>query len=322
MPDNLNSIDVVLVGAGPMAIDYAKVLKHLGVGFTVVGRSREGIANFQEQTGVIGVSGGISNWETKDTKINCGIIAVNCEALKKTAIELMNLGIRKILLEKPAGLTSKEIHAISEHASKTKTQIFVGYNRRFYSSVMKAQKLIEEDKGVSSFNFEFTEWCDQVPDHLKRSETGKNWFLANSSHVLDTAFYLGGEPEKFYSYTSGGNDWHSKATVFAGAGIAQSGALFSYQANWDAPGRWKIEILTRKHRYIFCPLEKLQILKHNATGAQFIEIDDFLDTEFKPGLYRQTEYFLREDAADFLLGIHAHYKRVITFYEKIINPKL
>ncbi len=72
----------------------------------------------------------------------------------------------------------------------------------------------------------------------------------------------------------------------------------------------------------FCPLEKLQILKHNATDAQFIEMDDVLDAEFKPGLYRQTEYFLRADAATFLLDIHAHYKRVITFYEKIINPKV
>jgi predicted dehydrogenase len=322
MPDNLNSIDVILVGAGPMAIDYAKVLKHLGVDFTVVGRSREGIATFQEKTGIIGVPGGIPNFKKKNTKISFGIIAVNCEALKKTAIELMNLGVRKILIEKPAGLTSKEIYTIGEYANKTKSQVFVGYNRRFYSSVMKAQKLIEEDKGVLSFNFEFTEWCDQIPDRLKRSETGKNWFLANSSHVLDTAFYLGGEPKKIHSYISGGNDWHPKATVFAGAGIAHSGALFSYQANWDAPGRWRIEILTQKHRYIFCPLEKLQILKHNTTDAQFIEIDDFLDTDFKPGLYRQTEHFLRADAATFLLDIHSHYKRVAAFYEQIINPKI
>ncbi len=321
MPDNLSSKNVVLFGAGPMAMDYAKVLKHLNANFTVAGRSREGIEKFQEQTGIAAIANGVPGWlKNRNTRAEHGIIAVSCEALATTAIELMDAGIRKILLEKPAGLTAREIHTVCEHAKKTGAKIFLGYNRRFQTSVIEARKLIEDDGGVQSFSFEFTEWCDDIADKLKHSDTGKNWVLANSSHVLDMAFYLGGDPKELHSWTAGGNDWHPTATVFAGAGVTHSGALFSYQANWDAPGRWGVEILTRKHRYIFRPLEKLQILKHNTVSVDLVKIDDQLDLDFKPGLYRQTESFLNEDLNAPLLNIHEHYKKVATCYEKIIHP--
>ena len=196
----------------------------------------------------------------------------------------------------------------------------MGYNRRFYASVIKAKKLIEDDQGILSFNFEFTEWCDDITNELKNSSTGENWFLTNSSHVLDLAFYLGGEPKELHSFTSGGNNWHPTATVFAGAGITYSGSLFSYQANWDAPGRWGVEVLTREHRYVFRPLEKLKILKHNTVISESVEIDDQWDLKFKPGLYQQTKSFLQEDSNAPLLDIHKHYEKVKTYYEKIIRP--
>jgi predicted dehydrogenase len=322
MSDNLSSKNVVLLGAGPMAMDYAKVLKHLGVHFTVAGRSRKGTKKFQGQMGIEAIPNGIPGWQEKgNTLAEYGIIAVSFEALATTAIELMDAGIRKILLEKPAGLTVQEIHKVCEHAKITETQIFIGYNRRFYASVIEAKKMIADDGGVQSFNFEFTEWCDRIPKELKHSIAGKNWFLANSSHITDMAFYLGGEPKELHTCTAGGNGWHPIATVFAGAGTTHSGALFSYQANWDAPGRWGVEVLTRKHRYIFRPLEKLKILKHNTVSVESVDIDDRLDLEFKPGLYRQTEAFLKEDSNAPLLNIHEHYEKVTTCYEKIIRPK-
>ena len=38
----------------------------------------------------------------------------------------------------------------------------VGFNRRFYSSVLKAKDIIHEDGGVKSFFFEFTEWSHVI----------------------------------------------------------------------------------------------------------------------------------------------------------------
>ena len=321
MSNNLTSKNVALFGAGPMAIDYAKVLKHLGVNLTVTGRSLDGTKKFQQETGIAAIPDGIPGWKEKgDTSAEYAIIAVSFECLSGTAIEVMDAGIRKILLEKPAGLTAQEIKGVCEKANETGTQIFVAYNRRFYSSVLKAREMIEEDGGVESFSFEFTEWCDYISDKLKYSDTGKNWFLANSSHIADMAFHLGGEPKEMHSYTAGGNDWHPTATVFAGAGTTHSGALFSYQANWEAPGRWAVEVITRKHRFIFRPLEKLKIQKINAVSAENVPIDDQVDIDFKPGLYQQTKSFLEEDPNAPFVDIHKHYENATTHYEKMIRP--
>jgi len=304
-----------------MAMDYTKVLKHLNTNFTVVGRSDEGTKKFQEQTGITAIPNGVSGWLKKGhTKADYGIVAVSFECLANTAIELMDTGVRKVLLEKPAGLTPQEIKSVREKAKETETQIFVGYNRRFYSSVLKAQEMVKDDGGVESFNFEFTEWCDKVKNHIKNSYVLENWFLANSSHVIDLAFFLGGKPMEFQSYAAGGNDWHPAATIFAGAGTTQQNALFSYRANWDAPGRWGVEILTGKHRYIFQPLEKLKVQKLNSIHTEDIDIDDQLDIDFKPGVYRQTKSFLTEDANPALLNIHEHYDNVTACYQKIITP--
>ena len=154
---------------------------------------------------------------------------------------------------------------------------------------------------------------------MKNTHVLKNWFLANSSHVIDLAFYLGGKPKKIQSYAAGGNNWHPAATIFAGAGITSDNTLFSYQANWEAPGRWGVQILTRHNRFILCPLEKLQTQKINSLHTENIEIDNHLDLEFKPGIYRQTKAFLEEQPNSAFLNIHEHYENVTKYYDKMIK---
>ena len=128
MSNNLSSKNVVLVGAGTMAMDYARVLKRMGVNFTVVGRSLEGTKKFKKKTGVVAIPNGVAGWQGKEN--NCaeyGIIAVSFEELATTAIKLMDTGIRKILLEKPAGLTAIEIKEICQIAKETGTKIFLHF---------------------------------------------------------------------------------------------------------------------------------------------------------------------------------------------------
>ena len=116
--------------------------------------------------------------------------------------------------------------------------------------------------------------------------------MANSSHVVDLAFFLGGKPARISSYKSGALKWHPKGSVFSGAGVSSSGALFSYSANWAAPGRWGVEIMTSKHRLIFRPLEKLQIQNIGSVSIEEVPIDYKLEKEFKPGLYSQVRAFI------------------------------
>jgi hypothetical protein len=86
--------------------------------------------------------------------------------------------------------------------------------------------------------------------------------------------------------------WHSTASIFAGAGVTDKGVLFSYQANWGAPGRWGVEVLTANYRLIFRPMESLQMMRKGSVKIESVEIDESLDKTFKPGLHEQVRRFI------------------------------
>ena len=305
--------DVLLIGAGSMAISHAQVLQGMNLKFTVVGRGEQSAQLFHEKTGINVITGGIEDWLSKNIEFpKYAIVAVTGTQLGNVTRRLIKHGIKNILLEKPGGLDNNDIKSVAKSAKESKANILLGYNRRFYASVLKAREIIEEDDGVTSFCFEFTEWPHTIIPLKKDPDEKKRWILHNSSHVIDLAFFLGGEPEEIHSYSSGGFDWHPDGTIFTGSGVSKSGALFSYHSNWNAPGRWSVEILTKNHRLIFRPLEKLQIQKLRSVAIEEVKIDDQLDIKYKPGLYHQIKAFLEGDTNNFI-NIHQQSSRLIIF---------
>lgn len=300
---NTNSCqEVVLIGTGPMAIEYARVLKSLGVQIVAVGRGEASAQKFESETGVVPVTGGVEVWAQKNRgKLpSTAIVACGEKWIGVAARALMVAGVRKLLLEKPGGFDVQDITQVHECARNEMAQVFVGYNRRFYASVKAARDIIVEDGGVTSFNFEFTEWSHVISGLNKEEGVKEQWFLSNSTHLIDLAYFLGGRPVDWQAYVAGTLDWHPQAAVFAGAGRSELGALFSYQANWLSPGRFGLDVLTRKRRLIFRPIEKLQVQNIGSVAINPVEIEDALDCTYKPGLYRQTEAFLSGKVGDCL----------------------
>lgn len=312
MTDN----QVLLVGAGPMAVAYAKVLAAHGAVPVAVGRGAKSAAAFRAETGLEAFEGGLDAWLAAGHPVPArAIVAVGEKWIGAAARSLMDAGARSLLVEKPGGFDPADIRSVAARALERGAEVFVGYNRRFYASVEAARRLAQEDGGVTSFNFEFTEWGHVIAPLEKEEGVKAQWFLANSTHVIDLAFHLGGAPAEMSCFTAGGVDWHPSATVFAGAGRTAAGALFSYQANWQAPGRWGVEILTRKRRFVFRPLEKLQAQNLGSVAIEPVAIDDALDQQFKPGLHRQVGAFLARDAS--VLPRIAEQVAMLGWYEKI-----
>lgn len=312
---------IVLIGAGHMGCEYAKVLRALDAEHEVVGRSEAGVKRFREQTDQPALAGGLDAWlPERRAEEYAAIVAVNVEALAVTTLRLMDAGVQNILLEKPAGLNTDEIGSVRERAAATGTRVMVAYNRRFYASTLKAQEIIREDGGVQSFAFDFTEWPHNVLAAIKHPGVLANWYLANSTHLVDLAFLLGGLPREMVTHIAGGADWHPAATRFVGAGVTEHNALFSYHANWDAPGRFSLEVMTARHRLIFRPVEKLHVTAQRSVSIDPVPLDDRLDQDFKPGLYRQTECFLTGEPHPNQVTIDQHYRHWTEWYQKIIRP--
>lgn len=301
-----------------MAIDYAKVLKALNVDMVVIGRGQASALQFENMTGLPVQTGGIEKWLLHKKNLPCqAIVAVGERLLGKVGIMLMEHGIKSLLVEKPGAATTGEVADVLRKAQEHNSKVYLAYNRRFYASVQQARQIIREDGGVTSFYFEFTEWSHVIKDLQKEPGVRENWLFHNSTHVIDLAFHLGGKPKDISCYTAGALNWHPASSIFAGAGASDRGALFSYNANWESPGRWGVEVLTRKHRLIFRPLEKLQIQKIGSIAVELLDIDDRLDVEYKPGLFKQTQAFINGDTQH--LCTIEEQANMVNLYNKIAN---
>ena len=314
------SDEIWLVGAGRMARAHAKVLKAIGRPFRVIGRGAHSAQTFTEEIGVEVKIGGLDDWLVRaDAPAGSAIVAVNVSALAESAIALMERGVRRLLLEKPGGVEPDEIDTVVATASKTGTDVYVAYNRRFFASVREARRLVAEDGGVTSFSFEFTELADAVARSPHPDRVKQNWFIANSSHVVDLAFFLGGEPDHMRALVAGSLPWHRKAARFAGCGTTRNGALFNYGADWGSAGRWGVEVMTPARRLMLRPLEVLQVQPKGTSTIEQIKIDDRLDQDYKPGLFRQMEAFVHGRDAELLLDIHSHARRLREVFLPILD---
>ena len=287
---------VLVIGTGNMAFEYAKVLKELGVSFEVLGRGVTSADTFAKKTQVQPFIGGLPLFlkERDISMFSHAIIATSVESLFSTMQDLVNIKFEHILIEKPAALSINELinnkSYILEYGNNAR--IYVAYNRRYYSSVIEAEKIIREDGGLRSMFFEFTEWTHKIDTKNKSKELLENWFFANSTHVIDLAFYFAGYPQKLSAnFVKGNLDWHNHS-IYSGSGITDKGVVFSYLSDWESSGRWCVELLTSKRRILLKPLEEVSYILKGSVQDIKHPINNELDLNFKPGLYRQVSDFI------------------------------
>jgi predicted dehydrogenase len=313
---------VLLIGTGQMAMDYTKVLSEIEVDFTVIGRGAKSALKYKDVTKISAITGGIEKYLRENplsTKTDI-IIAVGPEVLMDVLLLFKNDKMaERILIEKPSAISIDLLLSHANELGDLLSKSIVAYNRRFYASTQTAETLINEDGGLTSMNFEFTEWAHKIGPSLKSKGIKENWFFANSTHVVDLAFFLVGKPKIWQAYSKDGNlNWHKKS-IFVGAGISELDIPFSYQANWESAGRWSVELLTNKRRIFMRPMEKLFTQNVGSINIDEYIFDDSIDQEFKPGLYKQTESFLKNTQATRLLTLQEHIQNTKEIYAKMIH---
>lgn len=311
--------EVWLIGTSAICIEHAKVLNDISdINLTVIGRGSENAKKFYEQTQISPIIGGVTNFLKKNVSVpDYVIVAVGTNELKEVALELLNFGVKNILLEKPGAKSVEDLKEIQNSAKQNNANVLIAYNRRFYESVAKAKEIVKADGGILSCNFEFTEWSHIIEKLGHATDVMAKWFMGNSTHVVDLAFHLIGNPKEIASYTSGSLSWHPTGSIFSGAGISTNNILFSYHANWESAGRWSLEILTAKRKLIFRPMEQLAQTLKGTVAIEPVEIEFLYDTKFKPGFYLQTKSFL-ESQFDSFCTLEDQIEK-IKYYNQIAN---
>lgn len=290
---------VLLIGPGYMGREYCKVLLAQGYDPVVIGRGKESASRFTEETGVC------VEWLDLQLALKeigempeYAIVASIEESQADNTVTLVKAGVKNILLEKPGGMFISDLEKVSKIATEYNANVYIAYNRRFYASTDRALQIIAEDGGVRDAVFEITEWNEIIGNAVKNRSTAikEEILSSNSSHVIDLFMFFCGEPVDYECYVKSDPllTWHKTGCIYTGAGITNKDILFSYHADWNAPGRWGLELLTLKHRIIFKPMEQLKIQNINSVEINDVDIDDDLDKRFKPGLYKQVESFLND----------------------------
>ena len=216
-----------IIGAGNMAQEYSRVLVKLNQPFEVIGRSEGSALSFKKKTGYNVKTGGLKS-NLQSASPSEAIVLVGVEDLFDVTKDLINSGTKRILLEKPGAINLEDINHLNNLAQEKNIELFIAYNRRFYNSVIQLKKLIKEDRGVISMNFEFTEWTHKIKPSQIPVSVREHWLIANSSHVIDLAFHLCGKPNDWKFWNNGSLDWHPASSRFCGAGKTDKGVMFSY----------------------------------------------------------------------------------------------
>jgi predicted dehydrogenase len=289
--------NILLVGAGGMAQSYFDVLQTTGFTFEVVCRSLSSADIFEQAKGYRPIVGGVSTLLKSGSIPEHAIVAVGVEHLSEVAEALIKAGVKSILVEKPGGLFHSNIQGLNVLAIKNKAKVYVAYNRRFYTSVSKLLAIADTDGGIRSLSFDFSEWADMIAPIKKGPNVKERWVLSNSTHVIDLAFFLAGKPKEINAYVSDGLDWHRSGSKFTGSGLTERGVLFSYRADWDAPGRWGLIAYTNNYKLELLPLEGLLVTERNSVVASPVELDDENDKLYKPGVFEQLRAFMSGDTS-------------------------
>ena len=285
-------MEVTVLGLGPIGVEYSQIFISLGYSVNAIGRSAEGCHRFEAATGISAVMArNVSLAEIADKSL--AVVAVGEAQLGIVTKELIEAGFARILVEKPGAAGYTELEDVAKLAAEHGTDVRVGYNRRFYESVIKGRELIAEDGGARAMHFDFTEWSHRIEPLAKEHGVKERWFFHNSSHVVDMAFFLAGWPTEISALATESIGWHPYGR-FVGSGKTDTGAVFSYNADWKGPGRWQIEITTRKNRLIYRPLEELQVQPLGGVAIHKVELSQTGPESCKPGFYNQVAAFLAQ----------------------------
>ena len=299
------SMKVLLVGSGLMAKEYVKVLEGLNAPFDVVGRSDASAQAFTAETGHKVYTGGLEAFvRSADIGVYSHfIVATNVTSLYGNVECLLQAGAKGILVEKPCVLAEEQLNSLCSLASVKQADVFIAYNRRFFASVLKAKEIIEQDGGLEMVKFDFTEWSHIIETLEKDPLEKERWLLANSTHIIDLAFFFAGKPVELSTYVEDGLAWHLAGKIFTGAGKSETGVLFSYGSDWGSAGRWWLELFTKERKLSLCPVEQLNETLKGTVVEKAVEIDDSLDKQYKPGVFLQVEAFLGKNDSQ-LLDLH------------------
>jgi len=224
----------------------------------------------------------------KAMKPDAAVVAVSVANVHDVTLKCIKHDI-STLIEKPPGLTVGESEELLKASKNVESQYMVGLNRRFYSVIQNAKKLVEESGKLVSLVIHAPEDIGAIRAmNFHPKDVLDHWMAANGMHCIDLLRFLGGDVADVHALSSA---WGDSSRNSYGALIRfQSGAIGHYVSNWTAPGRWYVILYGLEMRVELMPLEEGNVVRRDDSTTP-VPKDD-MDVKFKAGFYGQDKYFV------------------------------
>lgn len=246
---------ILIIGSGYMADQYCNAFTKMGFNdVVIVGNTKNKVNQLCKKYNFSGYSGGFEKNLSDIPQKDLVVIATPIDLLVSAAKTALKFNQKNILLEKPGSLYPKELESLE---LKHKKKIHLAYNRLFYPSFHKLLELVNQDGGITSCNFSFTEWIHKINFEFYSKNILSKWGISNSLHVISMAMKLIGMPKSMNCIQRSPLSWHKSGSIFVGSGISCNGIPFSYHSDWNSSGRWGIDVFTKNNLYRLTPLEQL-----------------------------------------------------------------
>jgi predicted dehydrogenase len=287
-------VTVAVVGAGYMAGEHARAFAaHDGVEIVgICGRSRARAEALARAYGATVYTDLPEMYRA--TKADLVIIAVNELAAPAICEQAFRLPWA-CLAEKPVGLTLPQAEHLYALATSLGARVYVGLNRRSYAATLKGLEVLGGSDGKRLISVLDQQDLVAVRASGQPEEVVANYMFANSIHLIDyLSVFARGEvvDVRHTAWWTPGSPEHVVASV-----TFSSGDIGVYQAVWDAPGPWAVSVTNPDVRIEMRPLERLSIQRRGERRLT-PQGPDPIDSDFKPGLYRQAGMVLAEFAGN------------------------
>lgn len=288
----MKKIKIAFVGTGYMATEYAKILINLReINCELVAamsKSENRIINFVKKFKIKKHFFSLNDL-MKNTKPDIVIVTVN-ESSSYNIFKKLSKFSCVCLFEKPIGLNFEESEKIIKLKKNKNFFPYIALNRRFYSSVLEAKKILTKDQSrriINIFDQENTILAKRGGQPIK---VVRNWMYANAIHMIDFAYIFGRGNIKKIEKISKKNylkNKHISSKIYF-----TSGDVVNYFCTWNRPAPWSVQISSDDYFLELKPIEKLSYLQNNNRLWHHIKVSS-LDEIYKPGLYLQLKELFR-----------------------------
>lgn len=286
----MKTVGVSIIGAGYMAEEHLRAFASIpGVSLLgITSRSLDKAINLQKKYGVEQVCSSIEELYTS-TDSDVVVVCVPILSVASVCGEVFKYPWVS-LVEKPVGYDLNQARQLMFLAESHKHTAYIALNRRHYSSTLSVLDQVSEVNGTRLVNV----YDQESPlEALKMGQDPlvvQNWMYANSIHIVDYFnIFCRGELLSVDPIIR----WNPKDPFLNMAKLNySSGDIGIYQAIWNGPGPWGVQVITNSKRWDLKPLEHAFTQFNNSRMIEPIPQSQE-DIKFKPGLRIQAENIVK-----------------------------